>query len=311
MSFTTTIKNHLTKIKMRLMSTYQSDNPSNKLIAWMNKPDSVELSKYWTNKILDINDVMTGDNPRSISLNWMGMDSEKLFDSIDQQSTGWKFTKDNVKYTLNSLGYRGDEPHIQSDYTVLVIGDSHTFGVGLDDTQIWPNHYKLLLQQQHPNCKVINLSIPGGTNDAMARSISCAFNIVKPNCVIVCYTYPNRREAIWDSGILWQLNTNIPEDQSGLEEDEFQYWFMTINEHTDYYNWMKNHKLINAICRDTHLIETQVTQLKLIQKQLGTVLQYNDVARDCKHFGPVVHKEFAKKMYEKFCSLQNKEKKLK
>ena len=85
MSFTTTIKNHLTKIKMRLMSTYQSDTPSNKLIAWMNKPDSVELSKYWTNKILDINDVMTGDNPRSISLNWMGLDSEKLFDSIDQQ----------------------------------------------------------------------------------------------------------------------------------------------------------------------------------------------------------------------------------
>ena len=304
MQLVDTVRRHLIKIKTRFLQKYQTADPSDELIAWLNKPNSVDLSKHWTDKILTMDDVMIGNNPKSVQLKWLGMDNEKHFDMLEPQGSHWKFNKDNVKYTLNSLGYRGEEPTQESDYTVLVFGDSHTFGVGINDKDVWPVQFKNLLKQQHPNCKVINLSVPGGTNDVMARSLSCCLDIIKPDCVIVCYTYPNRREAIWDSGNIWQLNMTIPDGPNKSDVDEFQSWFMTINEHTDSYNWMKNHKFIKALCKDITLIESQVTQMQIIQKGLGTALKYNDVARDCKHFGPTVHKEFAMKMYERFCSLQ-------
>mgnify|MGYP001337216316 CR=1 FL=1 len=311
MQLVDTVKKHLIKIKTRFLQSYQTNTPNDKIVAWLNKPDSINLSKHWQNKILDMDDIVIGSNPHSISLKWLGTDNEDTFNSLQPQGKHWKFTKDNVNYTLNSFGYRGDEPKAESDFTVLVLGDSHTFGCGLDDNDVWPEHFKRLLQQQYPKCKIINLSVLGGSNDVMSRSLSCCFNIINPDCVIVCYTYPNRREAIWDSGNIWQLNMTLPNGMKKSDHDEFQSWFMTINEHTDYYNWMKNHKFIQAICKNTILIESQVSQMAIIQKQLGTTLQYNDVARDCKHFGPTVHLEFAKNLYNKFCTRQSNHKSVK
>jgi len=302
-----TVKKHLIKIKERLFNEYHSDKPSNELSTWINKPDESTLSKWWKPGIPSIDDVTHGAiNPKSTTLKWFGMDNEIHFDSIKETHNDWGFTKDNVNYTFNSLGYRNDEPEGERDFTVLISGDSHTFGIALDNEQIWPSQFKIFLQQQYPKCKVINISCPGGSNDWISRSLSCAIQTVKPDLVIAVYTYPNRREAIWDSGFLWQLNTTVPDNPRQNEYEEFQSWFMTINEHTDYYNMMKNHWLVKLACNNkTTLIPSQVTQMQLIQKQLGTILQYNDVARDCKHFGPRVHREFAKQIYNKFCRLQN------
>ena len=310
MQLVDTVKKHLIQIKKRFLQNYQSDKPNDKIVAWLNKPHSVNLSKHWSDHIPDIDDVLIGNNPKSTTLKWMGTDNEANFDALDPQGHHWKFTKDNVNYTLNSYGYRGEELGA-GDYTVMVLGDSHTFGCGLDDKDIWPQQFKKLLQQQHQNCNVVNFSVQGCSNDAMARILSNSINTVKPDCVIVCYTYPNRREAIWDSGNIWQLNMSLPNGLKQSDYDEFQSWFMTVNEHTDYYNWMKNHKFINALCKNITLIESQVSQMAIIQRQLGTVLQYNDVARDCKHFGPTVHSEFAKIIYGKYCAIQNSQENVK
>jgi hypothetical protein len=99
---------------------------------------------------------------------------------------------------------------------------------------------------------------------------------------------------------LWQLNTSIPKNPVQSEYEEFQSWFMTINEHSDYYNLMRNHNLIKLACRDAILIESHVTDLHVIQTNLNKILGYNDVARDCKHFGPKVHQHYADKIYRMF-----------
>lgn len=306
-----TVKRQLIKIKNRFTQTYQTSTPDDKTMAWLNKPNSIDLSKHWTNKILTIDEILIGNNPKSTKLKWIGTDNEGAFDSLDAQGPHWKFTKHNVNYSINSYGYRGDEPLGDCDYKVVVLGDSHTFGTGLDDKDTWPQQFKKLLQQQYPNCKIINFAVQGCSNDAMARILSCGIDVIKPDCVIVCYTYPNRREAIWDSGNIWQLNMSLPNGLQQSDYDEFQSWFMTINSHTDHYNWMKNHKFINALCSKITLIESQVSQMAIIQNQLGATINYCDVARDCKHFGPTVHYEFAKKMYDKFCTRQTNHKNVK
>ena len=306
-----TVKQQLIKIKHRLQSEYLTDKPHDDMIAWSHKSDSVQLSKWWPEGIPNIDDVMHGaKHPKSTTLKWFGMDNEDAFDKVIKPNARWHYKKDNVNYTFNSLGYRGDEPNQETDYTVLLVGDSHGFGVGLDDQEVWANQFKLLLQQQYPNCKVINLSCPGGSNDWIARVIACSIDTIKPDCVVACYTYANRREAIWDSGYLWQLNTTIPDNPVQSEYEEFQAWFMTINPHTDKYNMIKNHTLVKKSCHSTLLLESHVTQMQQVQRSLGAIIKYPDVARDCKHFGPQVHKRFAKEMYQKFCTRQSQEKKL-
>lgn len=296
-----TVKQHLIKIKTRINNKYLTGNPDHRLIAWSEHPEAASLSKWWQQGIPNIDDVLhTAKHPRSTTLKWFGMDTEKSFENTKPPHADWNFTKDNVNYTFNSLGYRGAEPDKDADYKVLLVGDSHGFGVGLDDKQIWAHQLKMFLQEQYSNCNIINLSLPGGSNDWIGRTVSCAYDSIKPDCVIVCYTYPNRREAIWDSGLLWQLNTSIPKNPVQSEYEEFQSWFMTINEHSDYYNLMRNHQLVSLACRDAVLIESHVTDLQVIQTNLNKILGYNDVARDCKHFGPKVHQHYADKIFQMF-----------
>jgi hypothetical protein len=306
------VKRQLIKIRQRVADEYQSDQLDDEIISFGVKTDSVQLSKWWYQGIPNIDDVMCGSrHPKSTRLEWFGMDNEEEFDKKSAPHNKWHYNKDNVRYSFNSLGYRGDEPDTESDFTVMIVGDSHGFGIGLDDEEVWAHQFKLLLRQQYPNCKVINLSCPGGSNDWIGRTVSCAIDTLKPDCVIVCYTYANRREAIWDAGLCIQLNTTIPDNPVQSEYEEFQSWFMTINEHTDRYNLMRNQYLVEKSCHSTLLIESHVTQMQLTQRGLGTVLGYTDVARDCQHFGPKVHKEYARKMYQKFCTLQNSKQKVK
>ena len=295
------IKKQITKIKHRL-SQYHSGSASEKLSNWINAPDNTIISKWWAPGIPNIDDVMHGATcPKSTRLKWFGMDSEESFDNIIlKPHDKWNFTNNNVTYTFNSFGYRGDEPAEESDYTVLVSGDSHSFGVALDDKQVWTSRLKTFLKQKYKNPKIINISCPGGANDWISRSIVCSLETLKPDLVIAVYTYPNRREAIWDSGFLWELNTSIPDNPNQDEYEQFQSWFMTINEHTDYYNLTRNHLLIKNCCEKNNirLITSHVQQLTIFQILMKTFLKYTDVARDCKHFGPAVHTAFAEKLYK-------------
>lgn len=308
------VKKQLNKIHYRIknLDISAKHDMDSKLNAWSMKTDAVDLSKWWVEGIPNIDDVTHGAiNPRSTTLKWFGMDNEELYNKITPPHTKWHYNKNNVNYTFNSYGYRGDEPEQDADYTVLVSGDSHSFGIGLDDEEVWTHQFKLLLKEQYPKCKIINLSCPGGSNDWIARSITCAVDTIKPDLVITCFTHPNRREAIWESGYLWQLGTTIPDNPVQSEYEEFQSWFMTVNEHSDYYNLVKNQKLVQKSCRDYMLLDTHFYRLTTIQRQLGSIYSITDVARDCLHFGPRVHKVFARELYKRFCTLQKEDKNVK
>lgn len=291
-------------IKQRIQKKYFTPYQDPEVKKWI-KDTNTQLSKWWVNDVINIDDVMHGfTTPKNTKLAWFGLDSESEFDNLKHPGEHYKFTKQNVTYTFNSKGFRGDEIDDISDYTILVVGCSHTFGIGLDDTQVWTYHLKENFMQEYPKVKVINLSCPGGSNDWIARAIATSFDKVKPDLVVPCWTYPNRREAIWDSGLLWELNTTVPDHPD--YRHEFQSHFMTINEHSDYYNWMRNHWLVKAVCKDVTLLDTHVTEMQVLQKDLQTIINYLDIARDGKHFGPKVHAHFGLKIYEKWKDLSKR-----
>ena len=54
------------------------------------------------------------------------------------------------------------------------------------------------------------------------------------------------------------------------------------------------------MCKSTLLIESNVTQMHIIERDITKNLNYIDVARDLSHFGPLVHRKFARYIFDKF-----------
>lgn len=66
-----------------------------------------------------------------------------------------------LKWTMNSLGYRGPEP-VAGRTNILIFGASETFGVYENPDKEYPRQLQALLDARQPNTyNVINVAIPG------------------------------------------------------------------------------------------------------------------------------------------------------
>lgn len=64
--------------------------------------------------------------------------------------------------STNSLGLRGaEEPASQPSFRVLAVGDSTTFGLGVNDAETWPAQLARLLQKEKPGAEVLNAGVTG------------------------------------------------------------------------------------------------------------------------------------------------------
>lgn len=64
--------------------------------------------------------------------------------------------------STNSLGLRGaEEPASQPSFRVLAVGDSTTFGLGVNDAETWPAQLARLLQRENPGAEVLNAGVTG------------------------------------------------------------------------------------------------------------------------------------------------------
>jgi len=71
-----------------------------------------------------------------------------------------------IRVHINSFGYRGREIHYDAkdnETRVLVVGDSHAFGWGLEDDETFPVLLETLLNEKYEekNWEIINLAVPG------------------------------------------------------------------------------------------------------------------------------------------------------
>ncbi len=298
------------------LQKWKDDNLAPKTIDWQlyEKWDNVldhkqPLTKWFTKNIPDVDvDIIGIPYPRGRKLRYWGIDTPKTFKAMKSNPNG--FTEHNVTYTFNKHGFRGDDVDEQTDYTILVAGCSHSLGVGLDDSQTWVQQLKQILPKQN-TLKIINISISGASNDYIARALLQCTELINPDCVIACYTYPARREALLlpNKGHVLQMTPTVPDSLAGDENiiDEYKGWFMTMHKESNMYNWDKNRELIKLLCRvtNTQLIETHVGVMERIQKNLHKTLGYVDLARDGEHFGPHTHKKFAQEIKQKWISLQD------
>ena len=74
--------------------------------------------------------------------------------------------------------------------SIWCVGDSFTAGVGVPFLHIWPQ-----ILQQITNVRTINISLDGASNNWIARQAGAIINEIKPENLIVQWSYSHRREA--------------------------------------------------------------------------------------------------------------------
>jgi hypothetical protein len=145
-------------------------------------------------------------------------------------------------YTYNELGFRGDSIK-KEGFKVMSLGCSITEGVGVNDNETWPAQFCGYIK----NGVNFNFGTGGRSNDFISRCLLTYYDLIKPDLVLIMYTFPHRREIYTvDNGIEPYIPTNIWGKLLETEEGKIIQNSMDIlqNENADFINWYKNHMLI-------------------------------------------------------------------
>lgn len=206
-------------------------------------------------------------------------------------------------YTYNELGFRGDSVN-KKGFKVMSIGCSLTEGVGVDDDETWPAQFCKLI----PNAVNMNFGTGGRSNDFICRCLMSYYNLIKPDLVLIMYTYTNRKEFYTDNGgvepYISSLKWGYMEEtitgkivQNNLSEIQ--------NNNEDFINWYKNHQLIklfleskkcNFSWNGNFLNNPYVDDFRFD----GDYNNFIDVGTDGTHPGPKHNKSYVNKLYNHF-----------
>lgn len=153
-------------------------------------------------------------------------------------------------YTFNELGFRGDSPK-KKGTRVMSVGCSHTEGIGVHNHQTWSH----ILTRSMKDGVDLNLGINGRSNDYIARTILTWADYLKPDLVLIMYTYPIKREYYRDVDKIEPYHP-IPWGYFDLDLDGRHRWANIIQSTTteeDFINWYKNHLLITNYLKNKEI----------------------------------------------------------
>jgi hypothetical protein len=210
------------------------------------------------------------------------------------------------RYTYNELGFRG-ESITKKGFKIMSLGCSITEGVGVNDDETWSRQFCKMI----PNSVDMNFGTGGRSNDFIARCLLTYFDLIKPDLVLILYTYPHRREVYTEKN---NVEPFIPISQWGFmveteEGKNIQKCLSDLqNKNSDIINWYKNHLLIK------YFLESK--KCNWIWNGVNLLHDYNEFNRfdgdgryvnektyldkgvDKIHPGPKQHYSYAKLLYD-------------
>jgi hypothetical protein len=93
----------------------------------------------------------------------------------------------NCTVNINSLGFRDRELNLKKEgqTLILAVGDSFTYGWGVEGDESWPELLEARLRQEGYDVEVANLGHPGASPAEYAVDVDKAVRILKPDLVLV------------------------------------------------------------------------------------------------------------------------------
>ena len=94
----------------------------------------------------------------------------------------------NVRVRINSRGFRGDEWCFESLHRILILGDSFTFGYGVEEDDTYSSVLERSLREENCGATVYNAGIPGYGTVQEYSLLTELYDIIRPQLVILAYT---------------------------------------------------------------------------------------------------------------------------
>ena len=112
------------------------------------------------------------------------------------------FEMSDFSYTvhINNLGFRDKEVNLTAPhpYRIVAIGDSFTYGWGVEAEQAWPKQLEQRLAKDGHPVEVFNLGKPGAGPPYYAELAERALPILKPDLVVVACLHDDVSESMPD-----------------------------------------------------------------------------------------------------------------
>lgn len=98
------------------------------------------------------------------------------------------------------------------EFRILSIGESTTFGLGVDPEEAYPTLLeKHLTDRIGQPVRVVNVGVPGQTSTSILRSIRHQLDIHRPNLVLALYGINDANEALNDLSSRIVFGVHVPE----------------------------------------------------------------------------------------------------
>lgn len=215
-------------------------------------------------------------------VHWIARDQPDIFQRnlkfrrADLENNGW--VDATITYKFNNYGFRCDQ--FNNDPSVVFLGCSHTFGVGLPLECTWP-----YLVAKSLNLQCYNLGLPGTSNDTAFRLAYYWLKKLNPKMVILGQVDASRFEVLDNNSMVrfnsWLYDINI---LSQSDKMFYKRWVTTSDNYV--LNVQKNVLAIQQICSDLNIIFKVVDSKFFVESQV-------DLARDLIHSGKVTNKNFS------------------
>lgn len=228
------------------------------------------------------------------TLDFCSSDSKELFEqNLKTQPQDWYYRTHEVKYTLNSLGYRTKEfDDIDWKESIVIFGCSFVFGIGVTD-----NHTVSYFLEQLSGRPVINMGIGGSSiQTVLHNSIILNDSEYPTPKAIVNMCAELHRYQLYGSKFVTNMGA-WRQSGGGFQTPDNMIPFNLMNikmirnlwkNKTIYYEcpcaWKGQPKLINKLDKEIYC--------EFFECDGG-------LARDLGHNGPVKNLEIAKKIYKK------------
>jgi hypothetical protein len=216
---------------------------------------------------------------------------------------------DKVRYDLNASGYRCDEFDDPLGLRVFSIGCSCAFGTGIPYETTFSHRVAAMLGHElGVPATNWNLSSPGKSADYIARLVSSAVPLLRPDVVIVVFSYIGRREFITETGRLIGYSPNVPDwivrDVMYPEAlDVYRAFDRLVSRPNDLRNLVVNFRLCEDTVRRADIpwcystmepdASEDLSRLGEGSDHIGACMVPHDAALDGAHPGPESNRIFA------------------
>jgi len=204
-------------------------------------------------------------------------------------------------------GYRCPswDPMPSGKKNVVVLGCSHTYGVGHDNNTHWVH---FLSQHNTKRLRYWNLGQPGASADKIVRILYGCEKLIDPRIIIVCWPVWSRRERLGKyAESLTSDAEQLAIEDSNTDKNNFLKNVFFVEKYAE----KNNAKVFHCFAQDSyheHIKDPNVLQEYTIKncwpywdKFTARDLHFEpSLAADGKHFGVEHHKRFAELFLERF-----------